>query len=420
MEEINLSRNTIQDIPENVTKLDKLRNLNCEETGLTAFPTALCNLMGLQVLNLSQNKISSLPSASSHLKNMISLKELYMNNCDLRGWSQLYLQIKMQILHLNNNQIHGIPPEVSNLMFLEELRLHKNSISHVPDYISNFKLLKVLDLSCNTIVEVDETLGDLEHLEILLLQNNQISLFPDSASKLSNLVELNLSENRIEKLPDVSKWTKLKFLDISNNRIKCIPNGFCYLTKLEKLDLTLNNITYLPDDFYNLVNLDFLRLKHNEIESISEKITQMTKLEEINVDNNALGLSGFPLHCLSALKNLKHISMNYNFPAPFVVSDELKLLLQQSNVKIDSEFEHASSILEKLYLGSANTATSKTYLKSLGITHILTAAGELPARFPDVCFHNNFFYFSQSFTYMIIHVEDSRTSSLRPHFQEWN
>jgi Leucine-rich repeat (LRR) protein len=391
LEELNISRNSIFEIPASIARMaESLKTLKCEDAGLVSFPEGICELMKLQVLNLSHNKISALPSAAVKLNMLVNLRELYMNQCELRGWSQLYCQAKLRTLHLSGNQIHGIPPEVATLAMLEDLRLNKNMIAHIPDHVQNFKMLRYFDLSSNAIQEIDEHIGELTNLETLLLQNNQITELPETFSNLVSLTELNLSENKLTSIPDVSKMIKLRILEAAHNQIKALPKGIGKLSKLEKLDMTMNRIEQIPDEFYNLKSLVQLRLKHNLIEQLDGvKFGQLVELEEANFDNNAL--DQIPSGVVK-LKKLKSFLMNYNLASPIVLPEDIKNWSIQNLVKIDCEIDAPCLVIDKLYIGSANAATSKKILQSLGITHILTSAKQIAPRFPDVsCTSNTIF-----------------------------
>lgn len=384
LEELCLSRNSIVDIPTTIIKMaDHLFTLRMEEAGFCYFPEAICELTSLTHLNLSYNKIHTLPAAAMKLNMLINLKELYMNNCELKGWSQLYCQAKLRTLHLMNNQIQGIPYEVATLVLLEDLRLQKNMISHIPDHVQNFKMLRYFDVSNNNITEIDESIGALVHLEVLLLNNNQISEFPDTLGSLTSLTELNLSDNRLTSLPDVSKLAKLKSLEAANNMIKQLPKGIGGLVSLQKFDLSMNRIETLPDDFYTLKNLVFLRMKHNLIDTLdSTKLVYLTSLEEANFDNNAL--TQVPA-CLVNMGKLKIFLMNYNLAKAVPIPEDIKQWALQNNVRVEVDVDLPCQVLDNLYISSANAATSKNVLQNLGVTHILTSANGIPPRYPEVC-----------------------------------
>lgn len=101
-------------------------------------------------------------------------------------------------------------------------------------------------------------------------RNASLQNVPDDLSEgtiklvLSNNVFPALDSNRLRLL------TRLKFVDLSNNGIKIIENGFfCTSEELEILNLNNNEITIKnPDTFSCLKKMRRLNLKNNQISSI--------------------------------------------------------------------------------------------------------------------------------------------------------
>lgn len=68
----------------------------------------------------------------------------------------------------------------------------------------------------------------------------------------------------------------------------------------------------------------------------------------------------------------------------------------------------SSQIISSLYLGSVGAAYTQQVLLDRGITHILTLDRNLPPQFPSVPT-------TQTFTYLIVPLEDQPTMQLSPH-----
>ncbi|XP_047057859.1 disease resistance protein UNI-like [Lolium rigidum] len=80
--------------------------------------------------------------------------------------------------------------------------------------------------------------------------------------------------------------SKLTYLDLSNNKLKGIPESLCHLAELIHLNLSHNQgIEEVPRSFGNLIKLKFLYLKGSQIKIIpKEVISRLEALEIIHVD----------------------------------------------------------------------------------------------------------------------------------------
>jgi Leucine-rich repeat (LRR) protein len=122
-----------------------------------------------------------------------------------------------------------------------------------------------------------------------LCQNASLHIVPDDLSE--GTVKLALTNNIFPALESnhLKRLTRLKIVDLSNNRINTIESGvLCTSEELEILYLNDNNITIQnPDTFYCLKNLRRLNLKNNQISSIPRGLFRNnTKLVVLNLANN--------------------------------------------------------------------------------------------------------------------------------------
>ncbi|CAJ1079484.1 LOW QUALITY PROTEIN: toll-like receptor 7 [Xyrichtys novacula] len=126
--------------------------------------TRYCNyfkkLVNLIVLDISQNNLNFIPKeVFSGLPD--KLTELYLKNNKLTGfkWEELQLLLSLQVLDLSGNRITTVPHMLSNCtQSLQKLILHKNHIVELtPDFLKGAYSLKYLDLSFNSIRYIDKS-----------------------------------------------------------------------------------------------------------------------------------------------------------------------------------------------------------------------------------------------------------------------
>ena len=158
-------------------------------------PPKVCQLVTLERLWVSHNKLSTLPI---QIEQMFSLREVYMhkNNFEEIPVSLCNLP-SLEILWLNCNKITRIPPEISSLKTLRRLHLDTNFIKELPDSICLLDSLEVLYLNENTIHTISENIGLMKGLKRLYLHRNKITDIPSGLCSLKNIRILNLEDNEI-------------------------------------------------------------------------------------------------------------------------------------------------------------------------------------------------------------------------------
>lgn len=201
---------------------------------------------------------------------------------------------------------------------LEDLKISQAELKSIAANAFKYvRGLKRLDLSENRISKIDDAaFQDLEHSLIALkmahaLSADYHSLSPNLFKSLSSLQYLDLSNNRIKSIPETSFhfMKNIKALEIRDNQIDQIAKGtfqgdihsrlqiisfafnaikyisqhtFVDLSSLKQLNLDDNKIEKIERrGFMNLDQLKTLSLRGNRISSISDESFQVTSIERI-------------------------------------------------------------------------------------------------------------------------------------------
>ena len=161
------------------------------------------------------------------------------------------------ILYLAGNGLTGpLPPEIGNLVNLQELDLWWNQLTSLPRQIGNLESLQVLVLGMNQISTLPSEIGNLANLLKLNLDGNQLVSLPTEIGKLAKLLELYLDSNQLASLPaEFGNLENLQELHLGNNHFTSVPLQIGNLTSLQGLVLDYNQIMSLPPEIGNLVNL---------------------------------------------------------------------------------------------------------------------------------------------------------------------
>ncbi|KAL5151607.1 Plant intracellular Ras-group-related LRR protein 6 [Glycine soja] len=192
MEELGLSA-----VPSEVWESGEVIKLNLSRNSIQELPVELSSCVSLQTLILSKNQIKDWPG--SILKSLSSLSCLKLDNNPLRQIPSDGFEMvpKLQILDLSGNAASLLDgPAFSSLPYLQELYLRRMRLSEVPSDIVGLHQLRILDLSQNSLQSIPVGLKALTSLQELDLSNNNIAVLPPELGLLEpSLQALRLDGN---------------------------------------------------------------------------------------------------------------------------------------------------------------------------------------------------------------------------------
>ncbi|XP_073673064.1 uncharacterized protein [Garra rufa] len=201
----NLSSITSDDLK--ILSHDHLSRLSLTRNQLRTLPAdLLLGLSNLQVLDLTGNKLTSLPSRVFHHSPLV---ELTLSE-------NLLSEIDADCLPVNNS--------------LQRLDLSSNKFTQLPvAFLRRLNNLESLDFKNNQLEELTPgALTSLPKLEALYLENNRLKfLDPSAFIGNPNLRQMFLSGNRLESLPAglFLKQDELVFLDLRSNYLQNLTPG---------------------------------------------------------------------------------------------------------------------------------------------------------------------------------------------------
>jgi Leucine-rich repeat (LRR) protein len=222
------------------------RELSLRNMGLTELPETISKLAKLTEIDISRNKLKALPEPLKELK-------------------------KLRVINTEINKIVELPEFIGQYVYLEQLLVGGNQITALPDSLGYLNNLHELDIAGNQIKSFPYSFENLRGLSSLSLGHNRLggNLFSDLPSSIRKLKELNyLSANNLhlKNLPEwVGELSKLTSLYLNNNQLTDLPLSIGLLENLEVCDLDGNQIINLPPSITELRYLRILSLNDNPL-----------------------------------------------------------------------------------------------------------------------------------------------------------
>ncbi len=216
--------------------------------------------------------------------------ELFLHHCGLEQIPPLVFAMpRLQRLHLSENPIQELPPQLSELLSLRVLSLPNNQLARIPASLFRLQQLEKLDLSGNALQSLPPGIARLQQLTTLLLNDNKLSELPEEVGTLQQLQRLEVSVNQLTRLPAALKQLSgLRRLSASRNKIRTLPKALCRFSKLEKLDLSHNRLSGLPEEIGQLAQLSSLQAGHNSIKALPGSVGQLKMLRQLSLERNKL------------------------------------------------------------------------------------------------------------------------------------
>ncbi|KAK7580762.1 hypothetical protein V9T40_001391 [Parthenolecanium corni] len=305
LQELQLHNNEISTIADRaLSGLKNLKSLDLSSNKIVSLPRNLffeCS-ESIKEINLQNNSISVLsPGLFANLSQLLSLDlssnqltSAWISNETFSG------QIRLVSLNLSQNQITKLDPTLfHDLYTLQILNLEHNGLETISaDTFKALNNLHTLVLSYNRIKHLEaDSFNGLYALSLLSVDFNYLeSIHENALRNCTGLQDLNISGNKFTKVPSaLHDMRLLKTLDLGENMISNLESpGFKGMTNLYGLRLIANQISVVKKkSFVELPSLQILNLSQNRIKSIENGVfATNSKLEAVRFDSNMLSSVG--------------------------------------------------------------------------------------------------------------------------------
>ena len=149
LEVLNLSGNKLTSLPDDLPRLHKLRVIFCSDNHFTEVPEVLGRCRNLEMIGFKANQVVRVPASA--------------------------LPAKLRWLILTDNQLAELPAELGSCSRLQKLMLAGNRLQTLPMQMANCKRLELLRISANQFAKLPDWLFTLPRLSWLAFAGNPCS-----------------------------------------------------------------------------------------------------------------------------------------------------------------------------------------------------------------------------------------------------
>ncbi|MCW4627628.1 MULTISPECIES: leucine-rich repeat-containing protein kinase family protein [Marinomonas] len=171
----------------------------------------------------------------------------------------------LEILDLSNNKLSELPADLSRLKKLRILFCSNNRFTHLPKVLGQCENLEMIGFKSNQIMTVSS-----DSLPILtrwlILTDNKIDSLPEDFGKLVRLQKLALAGNRLTALPDsIAHCRKLELIRLSANKLAAFPDVLLTLPRLAWLAFSGNPFCAARDPHNEFKTVQFRDLELHQV-----------------------------------------------------------------------------------------------------------------------------------------------------------
>ncbi|KAI1889934.1 hypothetical protein AGOR_G00168020 [Albula goreensis] len=157
-----------------------------------------------------------------------------------------------------------------------------------------------------------QNLSRFSQLKSLNLSHNRLGSFPECICDILTLTEINLSCNGIHTLPgQIGNLQSLQTLSLDGNHLSTLPEELGGLAQICSLGLSFNDFPHIPAVLDRLTGVDRLAMAGNRVETLElGTLGRMTHLKSIDLRLN--GLRWVQSEGLEAVKQVTYLDLRDN------------------------------------------------------------------------------------------------------------
>ncbi|XP_019619223.1 PREDICTED: uncharacterized protein LOC109466062 [Branchiostoma belcheri] len=273
------------------------KDLDLSHKRLKEIPPAVFSITELDILDVSDNPLGSLPVNIASLHN---LKEVRAAGCDVSEVSgNISRCAYLTRIDLSRNpRLASLPPTMKQLRYLKHVALSSCELTSLPENLTLLATVETLDLSQNQLTSLPPGIAALTRVKVLIISDNAFGTIPESIESLGRLDRLEMKRNKLNNSSGDLKLNvpaHLKALDMEGNySLKVLPEGLERLEKLEELNMSYCGLETLPESVGKLSSIRRLHLAGNKLRVLPASLGNLLRLQTLDLEGNRR-LSDLPL-----------------------------------------------------------------------------------------------------------------------------
>eukprot|EP00960_Hanusia_phi_P051265 760685-Hanusia_phi.AAC.5 len=319
LSQLYLQHNKLYNLPLSLSNAP-LKTLRIDHNEFEVLPDALDKIEGVEYFSFSQNKIKRFSNNFGQFaKSLIELKLAY-NNFSMM--SIVYTNmVNLKVLDISGNpvscvytfyrsvadivQVKNVPDHISSCENLEELYINLCSLDKISIYLAECKNLKELHYDGNdlmkyppkevqvkgptTMIRYFRQILDCTKHNMMLLDGFDLSEFDNLVLNYSKITWLDMSNNNLMKIPtEIRQLQQIELVNFSHNKLGCIPKILTLMYCIQDFSMDDNGIEQIEPSIALLTGLTRLSLSENRISRMHPALFKLTQLTILNINSNRL------------------------------------------------------------------------------------------------------------------------------------
>ncbi|TKA77672.1 hypothetical protein B0A49_02194 [Cryomyces minteri] len=338
LEVLDLQANKLLGLPSSIRELVALRMLNVASNQLTVLPMIDLHDLPLVELIASNNTLlGALFPPSIPGFPLLQNLDVAHNALAALSFSDPPSLFALRSIQLSNNRMSSLP-DVSSWSSLITLSAAENKIAALPEGLTSLRYLRNVDLSGNVLVTLDDEIARMEGLEAFNIAANPLRerrllgmttedlkshfrgrLTRDNGEEPCSMGKTLDAEDQLNDTTAIAGCWKLKplgILDLSSQQLEDLDSDtlriFTSTNDVRQAQLHHNSLTAIPPCLMFAQNLRALDLSHNNFHTAYLKETlSLLNLHELRLSANKMK-SFAPLIQYLQAPHLQHLEVSQN------------------------------------------------------------------------------------------------------------